>query len=132
MDSSTGRWSNEVQQIRIRGTSHAATGWAAQFHRVCSVLPTALEEKLATTDTADDHLSAAMLYLNKAKELETEAVEHETAVSKHGRSGDSKDFHYAALRMAAQQKRSDAKLMRALYATHLEQAQTLHGKAQPQ
>jgi hypothetical protein len=92
------------------------------------VLPATLEEKLAATGTADDHLAAAMLYLNKVRELEAEAIEYETAVSKHGRSGSSKDFHYAALTMAAQQKRSDANQMRALYATHLAQAQTLHGK----
>ena len=96
------------------------------------VLPATLEETLATTGTADDHLMAARLYLNKMRELEAEAVEYETAVSKQGHSGHSKDFHYAALRMAAQQKRSDANQMRALYATHLEQAQSLHDKAQAQ
>ena len=96
------------------------------------VLPATLEERLATTGTADDHLAAARLYLEKARELETEAVEYETVVSTHGRSRSSKDFHYTALRHAAQQKRSDANQMRALYATHLEQAQSLVGNAQPQ
>ena len=99
----------------------------------CSrVLPAALEAKLASTPTADDHLAAAMLYQNKARELEAEAVEYETAVSKLRRSGDSKGFHHDALKMAAQQKRSDAKQMQELYATHLAQAQALHGEIQPQ
>ncbi len=99
----------------------------------CSgVLPATLEEKLASGGTADDHLAAAMLYQAKVRELEAEAVEYEIAVSKFGASRDSKGFHHDALRMAAQQKWSDAKQMQELYATHLAQAQTLHGKLQPQ
>ena len=48
----------------------------------CSgVLPTTLEEKLMSTPTADDHLAAARLYQNKARELEAEAEEYERAVS---------------------------------------------------
>jgi hypothetical protein len=98
------------------------------------VLPATLEEKLASTPTADDHVAAAMLYQKKARELEAEAVEYETAVSKLGHSGDSKGFHHEALRMGAQQKRDEAKQMQALYATHFAQAQAqaLHGKLQPE
>ena len=99
----------------------------------CSgVLPATLEKKLASGGTADDHLAAAMLYQNKARELEVEAVEYEAQVPKAGRSGDSKGFHHEALRMAAQQKRYAAKQMEELYASHLAQAQALHGKTQPQ
>src|SRR5262245_52836597 len=99
----------------------------------CSrVLPPTLEERLETRGSADDHLAAARLYLNKARELEAEAVEYESVVPKGWHSGASKDFHNAALVMAAQQKRSDARQMRALYATHLAQAQSLRGHAQAQ
>jgi hypothetical protein len=99
----------------------------------CSrVLPATLEKKLASTPTADDHLAAALLYQNKARELEAEAEEYETAVSKLGRSGDSKGFHHEALKMAAQQKRYAAKQMQELYVTHFAQAQALHGKTQSQ
>ena len=97
----------------------------------CSgVLPATLEEKLASGGTADDHFAAAMLYQNKARELEAEAVEFEVAVSKFGASRDSRGFHHDALRMAAQKKRYDAQQMQALYAAHLAQAQTpaLHEK----
>jgi hypothetical protein len=98
----------------------------------CSgVLPTTLQEKLATTGNAEDHLAAAMLYQNEARELETEAVKYETAASKTGAS-DSKGFQHAALLNAAQQKRADAKEMQELYVTHVKQAQSLHGKGQPQ
>ena len=98
----------------------------------CSgVLPATLEARLASGGTADDHLAAAMLYQNKARELEADAVEYETQVSKIAFSSDSKGFHHAALRWAAQQKRLDAKQMQQLYATHLAQAQALYGKTQP-
>ena len=98
----------------------------------CSgVLSATLGEKLASGGTADDHIAAAMLYQNKAQELEAEAVKYETAASKTGPS-DSKGFQHAALLNAAQQKRADAKEMQELYVTHFKQAQSLHGKAQPQ
>ena len=98
----------------------------------CSgMLPATLQEKLAVTGNAEDHLAAAMLYENKARELEAEAVKYETAASKTG-PYDFKGFHHAALLNAARQKRLDAKEMRELYVTHFEQAQSLHGKAQPQ
>jgi len=98
----------------------------------CSgVLPATLQEKLATTGSEEDHLAAAMLYQNKARELEAEAVKYEAAASKTG-PNDSKGFQHAALLNAAQQKRADAKEMQELYVTHFKQAQSLHGKAQPQ
>ena len=133
VDSPPRRWSDEVQEIPIRCTGHvAAGGWLLPG---CSgVLPATLQEKLATTDNAEDHLAAAMLYQNKARELEAEAEEYERAVSTLESSGDSKGFHYGALRMAAQKKRHEAKQMQKLYASHAAQAQALalHGKAQPQ
>jgi hypothetical protein len=98
------------------------------------VLPATLEEKLASTPTADDHVAAAMLYQNKAQALKAEAVEYETAVSKIGPLEDTKGFRRGALRMAAQEKWHDAKEMQTLYATHFAQAQAqaLHGKLQPE
>ena len=97
----------------------------------CSgVMPVTLQEKLAATGNEEDHLTAAMLYQNKARELEAEAVKYETAASKTG-PNDSKGFQHAALLNAAQQKRVDAKEMQELYVTHFKQAQSLHGKAQP-
>jgi hypothetical protein len=99
----------------------------------CSaVLPEALEEKLASTPTADDHLMAARLYQDKAQALTAEAIQYETAVSKIGRYDDPKGFRRAALTMGAQEKRHEAQEMQQLYATHLGQAQALHGKVQPQ
>jgi len=98
----------------------------------CSgVLPATLQEKLETTGNDEDHLAAAMLYQNKARELEAEAVKYETAASKTG-ANDSKGFQHAALLNAAQQKRADAKEMQEQYVAHFKQAQSLHGKAQPQ
>jgi hypothetical protein len=94
------------------------------------VLPATLEERLASTGNADDHLEAAMLYQAKAQELEAEAVEFETAVSKIGPYEDTKGFRRGALTTAMQTKRHRAKQMQELYAAHLEKAQALHGPAQ--
>ena len=99
----------------------------------CSgVLSTTLEEKLAAGGTADDHLAAAMLYQAKAREFEANAAQFETALSKIGPYQDTKGFLRAAWRSAAQENRYEAKQMQQLYATHLAQAQALHGKVQPQ
>ena len=99
----------------------------------CSaVLPATLETKLASNATANDHLAAAMLYQNKARELEAEASQFETAVSKIGSYMDSKGFHRAALRGAAQEKRYGAKQMQELYVLHYGQAQALYGKTKPE
>src|SRR4051812_3020469 len=70
-----------------------------------------LEEKLAATGTAEDHLAAARHYQNEARELDAEAAKFETAVSKIGRYEDTKGFRRAALTAAAEEKRVDAKEM---------------------
>ena len=91
-----------------------------------------LEEMAAATGTAEDHLAAARLYQNEARELDAEAAKFETAVSKIGRYEDTKGFKRAALMAAAQEKRVDAKEMQELYAAHMRQANALHGKVQSQ
>jgi hypothetical protein len=96
------------------------------------MLPATLQEKLAVTGNAEDHLAAAMLYENKARELEAEATQFETAVAKVGRYADTKGFHRAALWGAAQEKRYDATQMQQLYVQHLGQARALYGKTQPE
>ena len=96
------------------------------------VMAASLEEKLAATGAAEDHLAAARLYQNEAQELDAEAAKFETAVSKIGRYQDTKGFQRAALTAAAQEKRYEAKEMQELYAAHMRQANALHGKVQPQ
>jgi hypothetical protein len=99
----------------------------------CSaVLPATLEAKLVSNDTVEDHLAAAMLYQSKARELEAEAIQFETAVSNVGSYADTKGFHRAALRGAAQEKRYGATQMQQLYVQHLSQARALYGKTQPE
>ena len=99
----------------------------------CStVLPANLEAKLASNASAEDHLAAAMIYKNKARELEADASQFETAALKVGAYADTKGFHRAALRGAAQEKRYDATQMQQLYVQHLGQARTLYGKMQPE
>ena len=94
------------------------------------VLPATLEERLASTGNADDHIEAATLYQSKARELEAEAIEFETAVSKIGSYEDTKGFRRGALMTAVQTKRHRAKQMQELYAAHLGKAQALRGAVQ--
>jgi len=84
------------------------------------------------TGTANEHLAAAMLYQTKAQALEAEAADFKAVASKIGHYEDTKGFRRGALTMAAQQKQSEAKEMQQLYATHMRQANSLHGKVQPQ
>jgi hypothetical protein len=89
-----------------------------------------LEERLASSGSADDHLAAAMIYQNKAQELEAEAVEFETAASKIGHYEDSKGFRRGALMTAAQEKRHRAKQLQELYTSHLGRTHSEHRTAQ--
>jgi len=97
-----------------------------------SVLPEALEAKLASSPTVEHHLAAAILYEKKARELDAEAVKYEAAASKIDPSEDPKGFQRGALTMAAEKKRQDAKEMQKLYALHFRQSNVLHGKVQPE
>jgi hypothetical protein len=98
----------------------------------CSgVLSATMEEKLAAGGTADDHLAAARLYQDKARELNANAAQYETALSKIGPYEDTKGFRRGALTAAAQENRYEAKQMQEQYATHLAEAQALYGKVQP-
>src|SRR4029078_13341190 len=94
------------------------------------VLPSTLQEKLETTRNEEDHLAAAMLYQDKARELEAEAVKYETAASKTG-PNDSKGFQHAALLNAAQQKRADAKEMQELYVNIVKPDKCMQDNDQP-
>jgi len=60
---------------------------------------------LAATDNAND------VSKNKAQEMKAEAIKYEMAASKITPYEDTKGFRRAALRMAAQEKRYDAKQM---------------------
>ena len=93
------------------------------------VLPSNLEERLAASGSADDHLAAAMVYQDKARELEAEAVEFETAASKIGPYEDTKGFRRGALTTAAQEKRHRAKQMQELSAAHIQKGHSLQGTA---
>lgn len=95
-------------------------------------LSATLEEKLAAGSTADEHFAAARMYQNKARELEANAAQFETAVSKIGLYDDPKGFRRAALTMAAQENRYETSQMQELYAAHMRQANALHGNVQPQ
>ena len=94
----------------------------------CSgVFATQPEDLLASNASAEDHMAAATLYHSKAQELSAEADQYEATASKITPLEDPKGFRRAGLKTAMQEKRNAAAQMQELYATHLEQAQTLYG-----
>jgi len=97
-----------------------------------AVLPTHVENKLASNGSADDHMAAAMLYQTKAQQLETEAARYEAQASKIGLHEDPKGFRRGALKIAGQENRNAAKQMEERYAAHFEKAQTMYGKKSPE
>ncbi len=96
-----------------------------------TVLPGHLESKLASNGNADDHMAAAMLYQNKANELDAKADRYEKLASAIGGYEDPKGFRRGALTTAAQENRQQAKRMELLYAEHFEKAQVMYGKKSP-
>jgi hypothetical protein len=99
----------------------------------CStVLPEDLKSKLASEGSADDHMAAAMLYKNKAQQLEAQAKQYETEAANISVLEDTKGFRRRALEVAAEENRNKAKQMNELYAAQLEKAQTMYGKKSPE
>ena len=90
------------------------------------------DKELAVNGTAAEHLAAAKYYQTEAQEAAADAAGFREAVAKIGRYDDPKGFRRGAFTMAAQKKEADAKEMQELYATHMRQANMLHGKVQPQ
>ena len=96
------------------------------------VMAAPAEETLAATGTAAEHFAAAQYYQTEAQAAAADAAGFRAAVAKIGRYDDPKGFRRGAFTMAAQKKEADAKEMQELYATHLQQANALHGQVQPQ
>ena len=71
-----------------------------------------------------------MVYQDKARELEAEAVKFETAASKIGPYEATKGFRRGALMTVVQEKRHRAKQMQELPAAHLEKTHSPHRTAQ--
>ncbi len=82
--------------------------------------------------TADDHMTAALLYLQKAKKVQTQAEQYQATAATIKPIEDPKGIRRGGLITAAQERRNDAAQLQQLYATHYEKAQTMLGKQQPQ
>ena len=101
----------------------------------CSgVAATQLDSSLASneSESADDHMAAAMLYQSKAQQLAAEADRYEATASKIGPYEDPKGFRRGGLTTAGQEKRNAARQMDELYAVHFEKAQTMYGMTKPE
>ena len=96
-------------------------------------LPTDLADRITgETGTANDHLTAALLYLQQAKKVQTQAEQYQAAASTIRPIEDPKGIRRGGLITAAQERRNDAVQLQQLYAAHYEKAQTMLGKQQPQ
>lgn len=107
-----------------------ATGCSAFAQRE---LPTDLANRITgETGTADDHMTAALLYLQQAKNVQTQAEQYQAVASSIRPIEDPKGIRRGGLMTAAQERRNDAVHLEQLYAAHYEKAQTMLGKQQPQ
>ncbi len=88
-------------------------------------LPAELGSRLGSGATAEDHRSAASIYLRQAQEAEMTASRMEDSVKAVTQLEDPKEFRRSSLRMAAQQCRKQAAELRKLAEQHEHIAGTL-------
>lgn len=116
--------------IAVAGLALATTGCSAFAQKD---MPVDVAERIAREKgTADDHMAAAMLYLQKAKQVQTQAEQYQAVASTIKPLEDPKGIRRSGLITAAQTRRNDAAELQQLYAAHYDKAQTLLGKQQPQ
>jgi hypothetical protein len=116
--------------IALTGMVVGTTGCSAFAQRE---LPTELADRVTgEAGTADDHMTAALLYLQKAEKVQTQAEQYQAMASTIKPIEDPKGIRRGGLMTAAKERRSDAVQLQQLYAAHYEKAQTMLGKQQPQ
>jgi hypothetical protein len=96
------------------------------------VLPSDLQNDVASHGTADDHLAAALLYQKEAQQAQAEVSKYRQTAASIRPIEDPKGFRRSALTTAAQERQQYAGEMQQLYAAHLSKAETMLGKQQPQ
>ncbi len=116
--------------ITLTGLVVGTTGCSAFTQQE---LPTELADRVTSeAGTADDHMTAALLYLQKAKTVQTQAEQYQALASTIKPLEDPRGIRRGGLITAAQERRSDAVQLQQLYAAHYEKAQTMLGNQQPQ
>lgn len=116
--------------IMLTGLVFGTTGCSAFAHQE---LPTDLSNRITSdAGTANDHMTAALLYLQRAKAVENQAEQYRAVASTIKPIEDPKGIRRSGLITAAQERQNDAVQLQQLYATHYEKAQTMLGKQQPQ
>ena len=115
----------------LRGV--ATVGWIMLAGCVGEgVVPTHLEQRSIAIGIPEDHAAAALLYQQKANQLEHDAARLEQQALGLSSYEDPKGFLRAALRTAAQTLRQEALEMARLHAAHSDMAQSVVGKREPQ
>ena len=116
--------------LALGGVVFVTTGCSAFSQRE---LPTELADRVTgEAGTVDDHMTAALLYLQKAKAVQTQAEQYQAMASTIKPLEDPRGIRRGGLITAAQERRGDAAQLQQLYAAHYEKAQTMLGKQQPQ
>jgi len=96
------------------------------------ILSRDLVSRVASEGTPDDHRGAALIYRERARQLEAEAAQYAREAAGIRSLQDTKGFRRGALKMAAGSLQSQADEMKQLSASHLKQADsmTAHQKDQ--
>lgn len=116
--------------MALTGMVLGTTGCSAFTQRE---LPAELANRITgEAGTADDHMTAALLYMQEAKKVQTQAEQYQAMASTIRPIEDPKGIRRGGLMTAAQERRNDAAQLQQLYVAHYEKAQTMLGKQQPQ
>lgn len=96
------------------------------------ILSRDLVSRVASQGTADEHRGAALVYRERARQLEAEAAQYAKEATGIKSLQDTKGFRRGALKMAAGSLQRQADEMQQLSADHLKQADsmTAHQKEQ--
>ena len=92
------------------------------------VQPSQLENHIDSYDTADGHVSAALLYEQRAERARAEATQYEREASAINPIEDPKGFRRNALITAAKERQQEAADMQRLFLVHQTKAQTMTGQ----
>ncbi|MGH7255389.1 MAG: hypothetical protein ACREI3_06390, partial [Nitrospirales bacterium] len=89
-----------------------------------------LHSQLTSNGTADDYMTAALLYQKEAQRLKSRAQQLEQKAQAIEPIQDPKGIRRNGLLLAAQEARVEASTMEQLYATHRTKAETMMGMRQ--
>ena len=112
-----------VQTICLVIMSLSLIGMTGYTSAGDQILSSDLVSRVSSQGTADEHRGAALVYRERARQLEAEAAQYAREAA--GIKQDAKGFRRGALKMAAGSLQSQADEMKQLFINHQKQADSM-------